>query len=182
MKKPIILGVLGLFIGYFIYLMINLFSTGPVDSSLGGWIAIVTGVICFFIGEWYYTRGGPNEQQKTIAMDIGFNLQFGYIKLCPQTNIWTNTNTWSCPVSDIKWEVTLLRTFLSPRLPINESAYVSQKMEQYLLIAEVLFKNKNDPENKIIQLNELLLQDTKGNKIMAIGNIDRQLNRYLIRT
>jgi len=57
MKKPIILGVLGLFIGYFIYLMINLFSTGPVDSSLGGWIAIVTGVIFFFIGKWYYSRG-----------------------------------------------------------------------------------------------------------------------------
>ena len=51
-------------------------------------------------------------------------------------------------------------------------------MEQYILIAEVLFKNKNDPENKIIQLNELLLQDTKGNKIMAIGNIDRQLTDF----
>jgi hypothetical protein len=57
MKKPIILGVLGLFIGYFIYLMIDLFSRGPVDSSLGGGIAIVTGVIFFFIGSWYYSRG-----------------------------------------------------------------------------------------------------------------------------
>ena len=31
------------------------------------------------------------------------------------------------PVSDAKWEVTLLRTFLSPRLPINESAYAELK-------------------------------------------------------
>jgi len=56
MKKPIILGVFGLFIGYFIYLMINLFSSGPIDSSLGGFIALATGVIFFFIGRWYYSK------------------------------------------------------------------------------------------------------------------------------
>ena len=56
MKKPIIVGVLGLFIGYFIYLMIDLFSRGPVDSSLGGFIALATGVVFFFIGRWYYSR------------------------------------------------------------------------------------------------------------------------------
>jgi hypothetical protein len=57
MKKPIILGALGLFVGYFIYLMIDLFSPAPVDNSLGGGIAIVTGIIFFFIGRWYYSRG-----------------------------------------------------------------------------------------------------------------------------
>jgi len=57
MKKPILLGVLGLFVGEGIYLMIDFFSRGPVDSSLGGGIAIVTGVIFFFFGRWYYSRG-----------------------------------------------------------------------------------------------------------------------------
>jgi hypothetical protein len=57
MKKPIILGVLGLLIGYSIYLLIYLFSSRPVDENLGVFIALITGVIFFFIGRWYYSRG-----------------------------------------------------------------------------------------------------------------------------
>jgi hypothetical protein len=79
------------------------------------------------------------------------------------------------PVSDGKWDVTLLLTFLSRRLNINEDNYAEPKDGTMFLIAEVSFKNKNDPENKIIHLNELSLLDTNGNKIVAIGNIDWQL-------
>jgi hypothetical protein len=60
MKKPLILGGLGMLIGYFIYLMIDLFSRGPLDKGLGGLIALVVGVIFFFIGKWYYSRN-PNK-------------------------------------------------------------------------------------------------------------------------
>lgn len=59
MKKPIIFGVLGLLIGYAIYLLIYLFSSEPVDRNLGVLIALITGALFFFIGRWYFSRGAP---------------------------------------------------------------------------------------------------------------------------
>jgi quinol-cytochrome oxidoreductase complex cytochrome b subunit len=57
MKKPIVFGILGLFIGYIIYLIILVVSPRPVSDSAGGWIAIITGVVFFFVGRWYYSKG-----------------------------------------------------------------------------------------------------------------------------
>jgi uncharacterized membrane protein YccC len=58
LKKPIILGILGLFIGYIFYLVILFFSPTPVSDSAGGLIAIIAGVVFFFVGRWYYSRKG----------------------------------------------------------------------------------------------------------------------------
>jgi putative flippase GtrA len=60
MNKSLILGILGLFIGYFLYLVIWFFSPGPMSQGTGGVIAIVTGVIFYFIGKWYYSRNEKN--------------------------------------------------------------------------------------------------------------------------
>jgi quinol-cytochrome oxidoreductase complex cytochrome b subunit len=58
MKKPILLGILGLFIGYILYLVILFVSPSDVSNSTGGLIAIITGVVFFFVGRWYYSKGG----------------------------------------------------------------------------------------------------------------------------
>jgi hypothetical protein len=57
MKKAIVLGILGLFVGYIFYLVILFVSPSPVSDSAGGWIAIITGVVFFFVGRWYYSKG-----------------------------------------------------------------------------------------------------------------------------
>jgi hypothetical protein len=57
MKKPLILGILGFFIGYFLYLVIWFLSPGPMSQSTGGFIALITGVIFYFVGKWYYSKG-----------------------------------------------------------------------------------------------------------------------------
>jgi len=48
---------LGLFIGYIFYLAILFVSPSPGSYSEGGWIAIITGVVFFFVGRWYYSKG-----------------------------------------------------------------------------------------------------------------------------
>ena len=51
MAKPIMLGILGLIVGYAIYLLIYLlFLPAGGNSTLGALLAIVVGVIFFFIG------------------------------------------------------------------------------------------------------------------------------------
>ena len=76
--RPVLLGVLGLFVGYFIYLMIDLFSRGPVDSSLGGFMALAVGVIFFFVGrsrnEKPETAQSGNGRNRNL---IGFGLAVG---------------------------------------------------------------------------------------------------------
>ena len=57
MEEPFYFGVIGLFSGYLIYLMIDLFSRGSIDSSFGRFITLSTGVIFFFIGRSYYSKG-----------------------------------------------------------------------------------------------------------------------------
>jgi hypothetical protein len=56
MKKPILFGILGLFIGTILYLVIMFLSPTPVSESVGGWIALATGVIFFFWGRGYYSK------------------------------------------------------------------------------------------------------------------------------
>jgi uncharacterized membrane protein YccC len=56
-KKPIALRILGLFIGYIFYLVILFVSPSPGSYREGGWIAIITGVVFFFVGRWYYPKG-----------------------------------------------------------------------------------------------------------------------------
>ena len=56
MKRPILLGVLGLLVGEGIYLLIYLLTPGPMDYALSGVIALATGIVFFLIGKWMNSR------------------------------------------------------------------------------------------------------------------------------
>ena len=71
MKKPLIVGVVGLFIGYVAYLLYSLFlSSAPLNQSTGGLVAIVVGVLFFFVAWLYYqpkttqAPQAPGEKKK----------------------------------------------------------------------------------------------------------------------
>jgi putative flippase GtrA len=56
MIKPIIVGVLGLLVGYGIYLLIFLLFLPADNPTLGVLIALITGVIFFFVGSRYFSK------------------------------------------------------------------------------------------------------------------------------
>jgi ribosomal protein L40E len=71
MNKPLILGILGLFVGYFLYLVIWFFSPEPMSQGTGGVIAIVTGVVFFTVGSWYYSPDRVKNPEEITSVPAG---------------------------------------------------------------------------------------------------------------
>jgi len=105
MGKAILLGILGLFIGWIFYMFLYLVAL-PVqssDNSASGCVAMVTGVIFFAVGYWKYTRKGnlvaqPDEKEEAPiedALEIRRNRVTS--SLCPKCGNKVSPTDQNCP-------------------------------------------------------------------------------------
>lgn len=62
MKKSIVLGILGLLIGYIFLMFVSIiFPSVPLENSTRGCAALVTGLVFGAIGLWYYSPKRANN-------------------------------------------------------------------------------------------------------------------------